>query len=114
MRRPAQAVIVHGVAGGLLAGLVVALWFLVADTAAGHPFRTPTLLAGLLLNREFSEVTFRLVAVYTVLHFGVFAIFIGLEAAAWGINAAIVPGAGSIWEGFAIVFGIQKVGDKLK
>jgi len=67
-------VIVHGVAGGLLAGLVVALWFLVADTAAGHPFRTPTLLAGLLLNREFSEVTFRLVAVYTVLHFGVFAI----------------------------------------
>ena len=61
-------------AGGLLAGLVVALWFLVADTAAGHPFRTPTLLAGLLLNREFSEVTFRLVAVYTVLHFGVFAI----------------------------------------
>ncbi len=74
MRRPAQAVIVHGVAGGLLAGLVVALWFLVADTAAGHPFRTPTLLAGLLLNREFSEVTFRLVAVYTVLHFGVFAI----------------------------------------
>ena len=74
MKRPAQAVIVQGVAGGLLAGLVVALWFLVADTVAGHPFRTPTLLAGLLLNREFSAVTFRLVAVYTVLHFGVFAI----------------------------------------
>ncbi|HEY3220787.1 MAG TPA: hypothetical protein VGJ80_08645 [Gemmatimonadales bacterium] len=74
MRRPAQAVIVHGVIGGLLAGLVVALWFLVADTVAGHPFRTPALLAGVLLNREFSEVTFRLIAVYTVLHFGVFAI----------------------------------------
>ena len=74
MRRPAQAVIVHGVAGGLLAGLVVALWFLVADTVAGHPFRTPALLAGVLLNREFTEVTFRLIAVYTVLHFGVFAI----------------------------------------
>jgi Putative Actinobacterial Holin-X, holin superfamily III len=38
--------------------------------------------------------------------FGVFAIFIGLEALAWGINDALVPGAGSIWEGFAIVFGI--------
>jgi len=74
MRRPAQAVVVHGVTGGLLAGLVVALWFLVADTLAGHPFRTPTLLAGVLLNREFSEVTFRLVTAYTVLHFGVFAI----------------------------------------
>jgi uncharacterized small protein (DUF1192 family) len=41
--------------------------------------------------------------------FGVFAIFIGLEAAAWGINAALVPGAGSIWEGFAIVFGVLAV-----
>jgi len=41
MRRPAQAVIVHGVIGGLLAGFVVALWFFVADTVAGHPFRTP-------------------------------------------------------------------------
>lgn len=74
MRRPAQAVIVHGVTGGLLAGLVVALWFLVADTVAGQPFRTPALLAGVLLNHEFSQVTARLVAVYTVLHFGVFAI----------------------------------------
>ena len=74
MRRPAQAVIVHGVIGGLLAGLVVALWFLVADTVAGHPFRTPTLLAGVLLNHEFSQVTARLVVVYTLLHFGVFAI----------------------------------------
>ena len=41
--------------------------------------------------------------------FGVFAIFIGLEALAWGINAVIVPGAGSIWEGFAIVFGILAI-----
>lgn len=38
--------------------------------------------------------------------FGVFAIFIGLEAAAWGLNALLVPGAGSIWEGFLIVFGV--------
>jgi hypothetical protein len=38
--------------------------------------------------------------------FGVFAIFIGLEALAWGLNAILVPGAGSIWEGFAIVFGV--------
>jgi len=67
-------VIVHGVIGGLLAGLVVALWFLVADTLAGHPFRTPALLAGVLLNHEIPQVTARLVVVYTVLHFGVFAV----------------------------------------
>ena len=41
--------------------------------------------------------------------FGVFAIFIGLEALAWGLNAVLVPGAGSIWEGFAIVFGVLAV-----
>ncbi|MGN6867511.1 MAG: phage holin family protein [Solirubrobacteraceae bacterium] len=41
--------------------------------------------------------------------FGVFAIFIGLEALAWGINALLVQGAGSIWYGFAIVFGILSV-----
>lgn len=37
--------------------------------------------------------------------FGVFAIFIGLEAAAWGLNAVLIEGAGDIWEGFLIVFG---------
>lgn len=89
MRRPAQAVIVHGVTGGLLAGFVVALWFLVADTMAGHPFRTPAMLAGVLLNRELPEVTFRLVAVYTVLHFGVFAMLgIGM---AWVSAAFTAP-----------------------
>jgi uncharacterized small protein (DUF1192 family) len=41
--------------------------------------------------------------------FGVFAIFIGLEAAAWGLNAILVPGAGDIWEGFLIVFGILAI-----
>jgi uncharacterized membrane protein YgcG len=46
------------------------------------------------------------VAVLAGAVFGVFAIFIGLEALAWGINAILISGAGSIWEGFAIVFGV--------
>jgi len=74
MRRPAQAVIVRGVVGGLLAGLFVVSWFFVADTVAGYPFRTPRLLAGMLLNQEFVRITPGLVVAYTVLHFGVFAI----------------------------------------
>jgi hypothetical protein len=41
--------------------------------------------------------------------FGVFAVFIGLEALAWALNAVLVPGAGSIWEGFLIVFGLLAV-----
>jgi len=73
MRRSVQEVIVQGVTGGILAGLVVALWFLVADAMAGQPFRTPALLAGALLHTQFPQPTFRLVAAYSVLHFGVFA-----------------------------------------
>jgi uncharacterized small protein (DUF1192 family) len=41
--------------------------------------------------------------------FGVFAIFIGLEALAWGLNAVLIQGAGDIWEGFLIVFGILAI-----
>src|SRR5712691_9810113 len=89
MRRPVQAVIVQGVTGGILAGLVVALWFLVVDTLVGHPFRTPALLAGVLLHREFPQATFRLVAAYSVLHFGVFAV-LGV-AMAWLSAAFAAP-----------------------
>ena len=74
MRRPAQAVLVHGTVGGFLAGLVVVVWFFIVDTIAGFPFLTPRLLAGMLLNQDFAQVTPGLVAAYTVLHFGVFAI----------------------------------------
>jgi hypothetical protein len=74
MRRPVQAVILQGMVGGILAGLVVALWFLVADVLAGHVFRTPELLAGVLLQRDFPQATLALVSAYTILHFGVFAL----------------------------------------
>ena len=49
------------------------------------------------------------VAVLAGAVFGVFAIFIGLEALAWALNAILVPGAGSIWEGFLIVFGVLAI-----
>ncbi len=48
-------------------------------------------------------------AVFAGAVFGVFAIVMGLEAAAWALNAILVPGAGSIWEGFLIVFGVLAV-----
>jgi Putative Actinobacterial Holin-X, holin superfamily III len=49
------------------------------------------------------------VAVLAGAVFGVFAVFMGLEALAWALNAILVPGAGSIWEGFLIVFGLLGV-----
>ena len=40
MKRSSSELIAHGVVGGVLAGLVVALWFLILDSLAGYPFRT--------------------------------------------------------------------------
>ena len=36
--------------------------------------------------------------------FGIFAVIFGLETLAWGLDAILVDGAGSLWIGFAIVF----------
>jgi uncharacterized small protein (DUF1192 family) len=38
--------------------------------------------------------------------FGVFAIVFLLNTIAWGLDAILVDGAGNIWIGFAIVFGV--------
>jgi hypothetical protein len=82
MKRPSNELIYHGVIGGILAGLVVVLWFLVVDSLAGNPFSTPAALASAIFdNRPVAATTFRLVAMYSVLHFGVFAL-LGV-CAAW-------------------------------
>jgi uncharacterized small protein (DUF1192 family) len=75
----------------------------------GYLIREEIELAKAEVGRKASTLLKGVVAVAAGAVFGVFAIFIGLEAAAWGINAALVPGAGSIWEGFAIVFGILAI-----
>jgi hypothetical protein len=41
--------------------------------------------------------------------FGVFAIIFALEALAWGLNDVFVDGAGNLWIGFLIVFGVLGV-----
>src|SRR6266542_1371991 len=74
MRRAVNERIAHGAVGGLLAGLTVALWFLVFDSLAGRPLHTPAVLAGVLPRQEVATPTFRLVASYTVVHVCVFAL----------------------------------------
>ena len=86
MSRSPHGLVVRGAAGGLLAGVVVALWFLGADSIAGQPFRTPSLLSDALFQREPGPITFQGVAAYSVLHVGVFAL-VGI-AMAW-LSAAL-------------------------
>lgn len=86
MKRPTNELIYHGMIGGMLAGLVVVLWFLVVDSIAGHPFATPAALASAIFDHQrAAATTFRLVAMYSVLHFGVFAL-LGV-CAAWMMTA---------------------------
>ncbi len=63
---------VHGAVGGVLAGIVVVAWFFIMDLMAGDPFGTPARLSSAVLREEFSRPWPRLIALYTVLHFGVF------------------------------------------
>src|SRR6266702_4582418 len=74
MKRSIHHLIADGVVGGLLAGLVVALWFLVVDSVAGRPFHTPAALAATLAGQEVGPPTLRLVVAYSLIHFGVFAL----------------------------------------
>ena len=93
MKRPLQGVVVQGAVGGALAGLIVALWFLVVDLVAGQPFHAPAALAAALFHQEAAHATVRLIASYTVLHFGVFAL-LGV-AMAWAIAPLEAPPAHS-------------------
>lgn len=88
MKRSLHAVLADGVVGGLLAGLVVALWFLVVDFVAGQPFHTPAVLAGALAGQDVVAPTFRLVAAYSLIHFGVFALLgVAMAAALTALGA---------------------------
>ncbi|MEN8144265.1 MAG: hypothetical protein ABFS14_04880 [Gemmatimonadota bacterium] len=95
MRERDSGLIIPGAVAGILAGTVVILWFLMLDFAAGDPFHTPARLAGAVLGEQFAGAWPRLVVLYTILHFGVFA-SLGVVAAwflsAVDVNPGLVPG----------------------
>ena len=81
--------LLHGATAGLAAGAVVALWFLVVDLTQGQPFHTPALLASALVGQS-EAATVRLVAMYTVLHFGTFAL-LGMATASLLLATGLAP-----------------------
>ena len=104
-----QSAVVHGVVGGFLAGAVVAVWFLAVDLFAGAPLDTPARLGATLFDRPFAGGAAN-VALYTLLHFGVFAIVGGLTGwtlSATGITPGILLG---LFFGVCVLNGIHYVG----
>ena len=85
----------EGTDAGVIGGLIVAVWFLILDSAAGMPLRTPSLLGQVVLFRDPTpdqQVIFGAVLLYTAFHFLIFALLgMGLVALVhWGIENSIV------------------------
>lgn len=77
MKRP-EKLLTRGLITGLFGAAAVALWFFFLDFSDGHPFRTPAALGSALLfgasKAEAMQVTFPVVAAYTLVHVIAFAI----------------------------------------
>lgn len=94
MKRPAAESAASGALGGLGAGAVVAVWFLVVDLAAGQPFAAPMELARLFFGAPGATeggVSVPLLAGYTILHFGSFAL-LGAATGAFLSLSGLRPG----------------------
>jgi hypothetical protein len=106
MQRSQSRALIHGAIGGLIAGLVVALWFLAVDLVAGRAFATPTTLANAVIGGDHAP-GLRLLVAYTVLHFGVFAA-IGMVAASFIRAVGVAPGllVGAVF-GLVVLTGVH-------
>ena len=63
-------------------------------------------LAKAEVGQKFSSLARGAVAVAAGAIFGVFAIIFGMSTLAWGLDAILVHGAGNLFLGFLIVFGV--------
>lgn len=84
----------EGALAGVIGAVVVAVWFLVYDVAAGEIFRTPAVLGGAIFQGIFDpgevQVTLPLVLGYTALHFFAFVMF-GIATAVLLLAAEYEP-----------------------
>jgi hypothetical protein len=76
----------EGMIAGVIGAAAVALWFLLLDTAAGHPLYTPTVLGtaifrnSALATPETISVSLEMVAMFTWVHVLVFAALGGVAS----------------------------------
>ena len=90
----------EGLVAGLLGAATIAVWFLILDSIAGRPFRTPTILGTAifrggqgLASVEGVPVSFEMVLLYTWVHALVFWVIAGVAARLLGV-AERQPNAG--------------------
>lgn len=99
-----------GIIAGLIGAAAIAVWFLIIDSIAGHPFRTPAVLGqgllGILGPETGSDTVLTYVIVYTVFHVAAF-VLVGLFAAFIVNLAKTEP---SILLGFVVLFVATEIG----
>ena len=76
----------EGMIAGVIGAATVALWFLVLDSATGHPLYTPTVLGTAIFNRaaltspETLSVSLEMVGMFTWIHVLIFAALGGIAS----------------------------------
>lgn len=100
----------EGFIAGVIGATAVALWFLVVDLVAAHPFYTPAILGRALLSvlgPDRGDSQLLVVAVYTIFHYAAF-ILAGLIATviihAGKQQSAVLAGALILFIAFEIGF----------
>ncbi len=73
---PWVGVMTEGIAAGIISAVILAVWFLIIDYAAGQPLRTPSILGTVILGGAGgSAISLPMVLGYTALHFIAFIAF---------------------------------------
>jgi hypothetical protein len=82
-----ESIYAEGLVAGLLGAATIAVWFLVLDSLAGRPFRTPTILGTAIFrggqglsSAEGVPVSVEMVLLYTWVHALVFWVIAGVAA----------------------------------
>lgn len=104
-----NSVMREGLTAGIIGATIVAVLFFFVDLARGHPFAVPAGLGHLVLHLfGFGEGASQeaKVAIYTVFHFGAFAV-VGIVAAAVVRHAETEP---TILAGALIAFVMAEIG----
>jgi len=84
-----KSILGRGLMAGLIAATTLVVWFLVIDLVNGRPLYTPSFVANTLLGRDAVEISFGIIASYTVFHYAVF-LAIGI-AVAWVMTKLETP-----------------------
>jgi hypothetical protein len=100
----------EGAVTGIIGALIVAVWYLIVDTAGGQPFHTPNVLGKIFFRGDLTpgvrQIVPHVVLGYTVAHFLLFALVgMGLTLLAHLATRNIALRMG-VWIGLVVAFGL--------